>query len=1091
MSLLRILSTEVTLPQQEITPIKVGKNSISRIVFKSRIITTEIYDSQYSGYYEMYTTLKSPFNIIYLKKWKSRSVAINNKPILRFKENTSIEDLDKETLLKWVENPTMVNELFPEDVINNWAGKFNFKKDDPENNQAGLRLPQLGALHAISAYFASMRNTDPATVVLPTGTGKTETMLATAIYHQCEKILVLVPSNFLREQIANKFLTLGCLSELEVISLLTFMPYVAKLKTGIKDENEMKELVRKSNVIVATPNVLNCCNDDSIRALCEECTYLFIDEAHHVSASTWANVRSQFDGKKIIQFTATPFRNDRESLGGKVIFNYTMDEAQLAGYFRSIKLYSVNEYYDDRADRAIADKAIKVLRNDLEEENDHILMVRVDKKDKANNLLGVYHEIAPDLNPVVVHSNFTRTQNDECLQLLMSRASRVVICVDMLGEGYDLPNLKIAAMHDIHKSLAITLQFIGRFTRTSQSDNIGDASVIVNLADPGISGALEKLYAEGADWDFVLRRLSEDRIDREVALQDLIDSLKEKGDLHNQISLWNIAPSFSTIMFKTDCTGWSPDRYTEVLMKCEEHWHSIAEEPNILIILAVQSSPVKWGRFREVADINYKLMIAHWDNENNALFINSNDYKAFNTEKMARVLCGDSTELMSGTKVFNILNGIEYPLVKNLGSSQVGAISFTQFFGPNVTEGLDQIEKSNSLLSNIAAIGYEDGGKIIWGCSQRKGKVWSPQKRGSIQDWCEWATSAWDKVVNADENESNITKDFLRPEKRTENYPGVAVSAQWGDRVQEIFEDTYLVLFGTVEKHLYEIDLLVKSNEDYSIDIKFKSEDCESTYRFSISKELPAGYSYTLVDGDNLSFKRGNGDTIEFDDEIRRDPIIVYYADGSFSYNCYHVTIPDNIGTYRKEELEEKDWSGTDITNESMGYEQDENSIQFKMFTEIVDEYDIVINDDGCGEAADIVALKQLDDSIVLSLYHCKYSGDSNPGRRLSDLYEVCGQAQRSIRWKHVGIPYLLRHIRNRESLWQGRGYTRFLKGGMVDLVNFKNMSKKLRTEFNVVIIQPGMSKELVTEEMLRLLGTSELFIKKTTLADLRVICSP
>ena len=36
-----------------------------------------------------------------------------------------------------------------------------------------------------------------------------------------------------------------------------------------------------------------------------------------------------------------------------------------------------------------------------------------------------------------------------------------VIAVDMLGEGFDLPNLKVAALHHPHKSLAVTLQFMG------------------------------------------------------------------------------------------------------------------------------------------------------------------------------------------------------------------------------------------------------------------------------------------------------------------------------------------------------------------------------------------------------------------------------------------------------------------------------------------------------------------------------------------------------------------------------------------------------------------------------------------------------
>ena len=47
----------------------------------------------------------------------------------------------------------------------------------------------------------------------------------------------------------------------------------------------------------------------------------------------------------------------------------------------------------------------------------------------------------------------------------------------MLGEGYDFPNLKIAAVHATHKSLASTLQFIGRFARTN-AEKIGKAKFI-------------------------------------------------------------------------------------------------------------------------------------------------------------------------------------------------------------------------------------------------------------------------------------------------------------------------------------------------------------------------------------------------------------------------------------------------------------------------------------------------------------------------------------------------------------------------------------------------------------------------------------
>src|SRR5690606_25484192 len=47
----------------------------------------------------------------------------------------------------------------------------------------GLRLPQIGALHAIAAHW-TLEPTAPALVVLPTGTGKTEVMIASLIMHR-------------------------------------------------------------------------------------------------------------------------------------------------------------------------------------------------------------------------------------------------------------------------------------------------------------------------------------------------------------------------------------------------------------------------------------------------------------------------------------------------------------------------------------------------------------------------------------------------------------------------------------------------------------------------------------------------------------------------------------------------------------------------------------------------------------------------------------------------------------------------------------------------------------------------------------------
>ena len=475
-----------------------------------------------------------------------------------------------------------------------------FKAEDQDAGTLGLRTPQIGALHAISADFSKSSNIEPSTVVLPTGTGKTETMLSTTIYHRCDKVLVLVPSNSLRDQVGDKFKTLGCLAELGVVPEEILHPAVVKVKKGIKTVEEAQKLLDSANVLVATPQILKSrfANSGVLETICNACSHLFVDEAHHISASTWNGIKEKFVGKRVIQFTATPFRNDTQSLGAKIIYNYTMGEAQKAGYFTNVQLEPVEEYFQDTMDKSIAEKAIKLLKQDLKSGLDHLMMARVKTKVRAEEVFELYRQLAPELNPILVHSDLSKTEQTRRLAYLRSQEAKVVICVDMLGEGYDLPNLKIAAIHDHHKSLAITLQFIGRFTRVSHKEKLGTASVVVNIADSGVEGALQKLYALGADWDEVLRRLSENQIEREVRLQEVVDSLKGQGDLHEQLSLWNLRPSCSAMLFKTECENWNPDAFSDLNFTCDEMWHSVSEQENILVLLAVSSTAVKWGAFQ-------------------------------------------------------------------------------------------------------------------------------------------------------------------------------------------------------------------------------------------------------------------------------------------------------------------------------------------------------------------------------------------------------------------------------------------------------------------------------------------------------------
>ncbi|WP_334078552.1 DEAD/DEAH box helicase [Microbulbifer sp. M83] len=1092
MDLFQPLKAVLNLPEKSARRQNIGGNYVRRLLSRKQSVNVEIKDSPFSGYFELTTQLNRPLDTIYLKKPFVRGRCPEGVPVLKAVNAFDVSDISEDTPFLWENFPVDNLSITPEETFQSWQGKFLFKAEDVDNGIRGLRLPQLGALHGISAYFATDKEVDPGTIVLPTGTGKTETMLAAMVYQQFEKILVIVPSNSLRAQIAEKFITLGYLPELGVVPSDIKLPSVAVLKTGLRDVQEAGRLADAANVIVATSSALSASTSAAIENLCAPCSHLFVDEAHHISAKSWLSVRDRFNNKRVLQFTATPFRNDKKALGGRIIYNYTMGEAQRAGYFTHVDLLPVEEYYDDRIDRAIAESGVYRLREDLAQDLDHLMMARTSSKSKAEGLLALYEDIASDLSPIVVHSGFGATENKRRLERLLSRQSRIVICVDMLGEGYDLPNLKIAALHDHHKSLAVTLQFIGRFTRISHDQRLGQASVIMNVADPAVEGELQNLYSIGADWDNVLRRLSENRIEREVNLQEVIDSLKQKGDLHHQLSLWNLEPSFTTMLFETSCESWQPERFAEHFPKFQELWHSIGDDENLLVVLAIQTTPVKWGSYKDLKDSNFKLLIAHWDEERSALFIYSNDYKIFRAEKVADAVCGGNCELVSGDRIFNVFNGIEYPLARNLGAAQNGAISFTQYFGPNVTDGLSLIEASQSSLSNIAALGYESGNRVIWGCSQRKGKVWSPQKGGSIYDWREWAKRAWDKVIAQQPDEQNITRNFLRPIRLYEPHPSHPLSIQWGEHLLTAFEDRVDICFGENPVPLFLVDLTTDgTEEDGCVRLVLSCEGASAVYKVVISERASNfGYDYELIEGVEVSIKRGDGDPVSFREYMVSDPVTVYYVDGAFSYNAQIVHVGENVGVYPKEEISPFDWEGTNIRCESMGCERDRSSVQWRYFDYIQSNYDVIINDDGPGESADLVGLKVLDNEILLTLVHAKYSGADEPGARLKDLYEVCGQAQRSVRWKHLNLNYLYHHIKRREAQWRSRGYSRFLKGSIKDLAAARHRSRTTPVKFHVEIVQPGLSQERVNAEGLKLLGSTALYIKKTTMADLLVVGS-
>ncbi|MBE1555496.1 DEAD/DEAH box helicase [Sporosarcina limicola] len=512
----------------------------------------------------------------------------------------------------WIEHPRINKEMGTHknssDIVGSWKNNFFNKK--------GLRNPQLGALSSALAHWTI--SNDTATIVMPTGTGKTETMLSVMIAAKLEKVLVIVPSNALRKQISDKFISLGILAELGLIEDILY-PVVGVMSSKLKKNEDLEAFLSNCNVIVTTMQLISGYNNHMKERIAEEFDCLIIDEAHHVPALTWNNFKNFFGNKKILQFTATPFRNDGKHIEGQIIYNYPLHKAQAEGYFHPINFIPLEEYDDIKSDEIIAKNAVEQLEEDLRQNYDHVLMARVKSSARADEVYELYKSFSQH-KPVKIYSTMKKKDQETILQQINSRDTRIIVCVDMLGEGFDLPNLKIAALHDKHQSLAITLQFIGRFTRTSKK--LGNATLVANIANEKISEQIEELYQLDSDWNQLINQKSKETIDKRINLDQIAEGFE--GQI-KELSIQEIRPKTSTVLYKTYFPKWTPEELEKSIKDVENTIIMRNVTLNILIVVQKKKVSVPWSKSKDFHDISWEASIFYWNPEKQLLFVNNSN----------------------------------------------------------------------------------------------------------------------------------------------------------------------------------------------------------------------------------------------------------------------------------------------------------------------------------------------------------------------------------------------------------------------------------------------------------------------------------
>jgi superfamily II DNA or RNA helicase len=1007
--------------------------------------------------------------------------------------------------------PTTASEKLFGEIRDAWRAGWRLVAERYEVDtlvEAGLRPPQMGAIHAVKAHWVV--SDKPATIVMPTGTGKTETMLALFVSEPIQKLMVVVPNDALRHQIGMKFVTLGELKRLGCLPPNAPHPVVGFLKGGLKNLEEVDAFCRHSQVIVTTMQSIAVMGSELQARLADHVTHLFIDEAHHIAASTWKDLKRRFLAKNriVLQFTATPYRSDDRRVDGRHVFSYPLKRALDQKLFRKIDFVPVKVVGQGRIDEEIVRLVGETLDRDIALGFDHIAMARVDSIARAEALLPIYRKALPRHTVEVVNSKMNTRDKEAAIERLRKGETRIIICVDMLGEGFDLPQLKIAGLHNPQKSEAVTFQLIGRFTR--QHPNLGDATVIAPVSREDPHAFLNALYRDDADWHHLLPQRASKRIATEQQREQLFAELGHFEEIPESL----ITPKLSTVVYTAACPRWDPAKLGE--LESRASWVDgplINEEAAFAMVVTRHEDKIRWTRVKSPTDVRFNLLMLHWDEDQRLLYVHTSDDLGL-AHVAAKLVTEGTAEPITGEIVFRALHGYRQIMLNVLGVKEAESkpVRFQLSSGVDITPALEAEASNRSRVkTNLFGSGYidevfedEDGEQLrqtvkrTIGCST-KGKIYTSETAVDPAAWISWSKSIGPKLVDSTISTDHVIKNILRP-KRQQTRPArlVPVSVDWPETFTLSDEARYELVINGKSASLTDCSIeLLEHGDSGPIRFSVRADAAGAEISFNITDGVA---TYRTQAGSTIVLKTGKREmTIE--EAFRQTPPVVRFASGDVLFGSDMVTTlgPDDL-LFDVGMIEALDWKDVDITKESQGPQRQPGTVQRFVIDRLLaskQPYDLIFDGDAAGEIADVVAIRRQGKVLDIELYHCKFSSESTPGSRIKDLYEVCGQAMKSVRWadrRSLFFQKMIRQEGQRQEAMAGAVgvmHSRVQHGDPDLLDEWMSSRRMMERRFKAVIVQPGYSKARAVPEHMPLLGSVRSYLAQTYNVGFGVWISP
>jgi len=341
---------------------------------------------------------------------------------------------------------------------------------------------------------------------------------------------------------------------------------------------------------------------------------------------------------------------------------------------------------------------------------------------------------------------------------------------------------------------------------------------------------------------------------------------------------------------------------------------------------------------------------------------------------LAKAVGGAGTDLIRGETVFRVLQGIKWPILMNLGLSHAvnRAVRFTMHIGADIRAGLADPQLRNKRKANVLARGYEEGGRATPGCSY-KGRIWSYRIANDISEWVAWCKRIGDKLLDDRISVDALFAGAIVPEAVTERPRLVPTAIEWGERLLERSEDVVQLEIDGRQVPLLEVGIELTTIAQHG-PLRFRvfseSDSAEYELRFGTN-----GVDYVPITRRRAKIWIGRRWKPLEDWFCDDDGPVIYFADGSFLVYAELFRPTLEGGAFNAERINVLDWTGVDLARESQSETKDAASIQYRLIRHLTREgcervYDVIFDDDGPGEAADVVAMKLEGDRLLIDLFH-------------------------------------------------------------------------------------------------------------------------